>query len=192
MESGAPEPVRQREPHNANERREQSKPGREHKRTIRLVKKKRRRKIVHERKRQHERKNKANGGCVDADGITRKILLERHHEPAQRIDPDHPKARRHDRELDPEFNERSADGDERHEQHETEIDVNAGIGGRSAKCDDGNDEFVGPYLCGNRYCGEERVDRTDEEPVEAAFADHRRHLIDAAEKCEVRLRAEHP
>ncbi len=91
-----------------------------------FCKKVRRRKIVHEGKRQHEGEHDAHAARVDADRVAREVLFERHHDPAQRVDADEPERDRRDGQRDAEIDQRAADNDERNEDHENPVDVHAG------------------------------------------------------------------
>ena len=152
----------------------------------------RRREIIHEREREHEREHEAHGARVDADRIAREILFERHDDPAERVDADHPERGGRDRELQCEVDQRAAHHHERHEDDVREVDANA----RELRCDPQErkreDQLVGPHLLRHGHRLKERVERPDQEAIEAAFPNHRRDFADRVKERVVERVAEHP
>ena len=161
-------------------------------RAVGFVQQERRREIVHEREREHEREDEAHGARVDADRVAREILFERHDDPAERVDADHPERRGRDRELQREIDQRAADHHERHEDDVREVHANARELRRDPQERERQNQLVGPHLLRNGHRLKERIERAYQEAVEAAFADHRRDFADRVEERVVERVAEHP
>jgi hypothetical protein len=192
LQAEAPQQVGRAEPHQADGGRQQADGWIEVHAGIALLQKIRRRKVVHEGKRQDEGHHDLDAPPVDADRVPREVLFQRHRHPAQRVDPDHPERHGRDRERDPEVDQRAAEDHERDEDHEDPVDVDAGNDRGEPERHQREQQAVRHDLLRHGQHLKERIQRPDEKAVELPGSHVLGHEVDLEEGEIVQLVPAHP